>query len=77
MAMPKTSVNENNTTQPWKNKIRSSGKISPMKPVAVTERMHNLAHKHFRLGIFPSNKGHQTTSIFSCKRVQGAALRNS
>lgn len=51
MAMPETSIDEDDTLFPTEHKIRCSRQGSVVEAVSVSEPMKSLAKNHFRLCI--------------------------
>ena len=58
VAMPEASVHEEHGSEARKDKIRSSGKLSAMKPIAKTSSMQRPSQKKLRAGILSADACH-------------------
>jgi len=63
MLVPETAMHEDHPAEFAEYKIGRAGKVAPVKPIAVAERIGEPSHKHFGLRIFTSNKRHSTASF--------------
>lgn len=60
--MPKAAVGEDHLTSAKEDKIRFSGHVLAVKPVAVPHGIHQAAHDQFRLRIFTADTTHVLTA---------------
>jgi hypothetical protein len=74
VAMPETTMHEDDLSKAPKNEIRRSGQIAAMQTIPITERMHDPANKHFRSSIFPANSRHQDAACLGSQVVDQESL---
>jgi hypothetical protein len=56
--MPKTAVDLDYSSQPWKHQVRSAGKGLDMQSVAVAHPMHEPPHGHLWRRVLASDTPH-------------------
>lgn len=60
MLVPETSMHENHDAVFWQDKIRRTGKVASVQPVAEAQRMKISSYNHFRFRIFRLNPRHHS-----------------
>ena len=58
MPVPVASVDEDYLASPGKDQVWATGKVAPVKPEPVAERMGGAAHQHLGLGVRPPDLRH-------------------
>lgn len=59
VTVPKTSVDENDLSQPRKDQIRRSRQVATMKAKAIPQSAYQPANDHFRLGVLAVYSRHE------------------
>ncbi len=58
MAVPETTMDQDNGTVAWEHDVRGAGKVSPVQPEAKTFAKEHGADQSFRPGIAAFDRGH-------------------
>ena len=73
MAVPKTSVNENDLVAAWEHQIGVPGQIFVMEFVTVPHSMDETSYQHLRLRVFRANPAHPFASLDRSQGVHCSA----
>lgn len=69
MAMPKTSMYENDFAEPRKNKIWIARQFTIVQAIAKSHAMHKPPNCHFGLGIHRADPAHSLASLSRRQRI--------
>jgi hypothetical protein len=69
VAVPETTMHEDNPVTTWENQVWASGQASYMETVACSQHMRQPTHYDFRRRVFSSDVGHAAPSLLWRKHV--------
>jgi len=69
VAVPKTSMNKDDLTEPWEDEVWLAGQIMTVKPKPVAERVYELSYHEFRRGIGAADTRHAMLPLFASEGV--------
>jgi hypothetical protein len=74
VAMPETTVHEDDRMARRENEVRFAREIAAVKPIAKAKRVNETANEHFRLSVFSANARHALAAGTFGKRIGHATV---